>query len=65
MIVDDEGREMNHFIGPYEEGSSVKVSCEVSGGKNIIKIIKGHLEHCGFLITASLVIYTRCSFRLQ
>ena len=40
VIVDDFGREASATIGPYAEGRSVEVSCEVSGGKlNSIKMI--------------------------
>ena len=33
VIVDESGIEASTTIGPYAEGVSVEVSCEVSGGK--------------------------------
>ena len=33
VIVDESGVEASTTIGPYAEGVSVEVSCEVSGGK--------------------------------
>lgn len=34
VIVDESGIEASTTIGPYAEGVSVEVSCEVSGGKS-------------------------------
>ena len=36
VIVDESGIEASATIGPYAEGSTVEVSCEVSGGKRNI-----------------------------
>lgn len=36
MIVNEAGREVSSQLGPYPEGLSVQVSCEVSGGKKIL-----------------------------
>ena len=32
VIVNEAGREATSQLGPYDEGSSVQISCEVSGG---------------------------------
>jgi hypothetical protein len=36
VIVNEAGREATSQLGPYVEGSTVQVSCEVSGGNLII-----------------------------
>nr|XP_040572562.1 synaptogenesis protein syg-2-like [Lepeophtheirus salmonis] len=33
VIVNESGREVTQFLGPYTEGSSVRVSCELTGGR--------------------------------
>ena len=33
VIVNESGRESGSFLGPYPEGTTVRTSCEVSGGK--------------------------------
>ena len=36
MIVDELGKEARTNLGPYRVGDTVTVSCEVSGGEDII-----------------------------
>ncbi|XP_026479796.1 synaptogenesis protein syg-2 [Ctenocephalides felis] len=33
IIFDDKGRDVTKFVGPYEEGADMKLTCMVSGGK--------------------------------
>ena len=33
VIVNEAGREATSQLGPYPEGASAEISCEVSGGK--------------------------------
>ena len=33
VILNDKGKEVSSVIGPYNEGSHLKLVCEVKGGK--------------------------------
>lgn len=33
VIIDESGKEVSHFVGPYMEGSALTLHCEVRGGK--------------------------------
>ena len=62
VIVDDFGREASATIGPYAEGRSVEVSCEVSGGK--LNSIKWFTKSKS-MITYFLKIKTSCTLNYR
>lgn len=37
IIFDDKGRDVTKFVGPYEEGADMKLTCMVSGGNYNLK----------------------------
>lgn len=40
-ILDDTGSHISHYIlGPYNEGTSVNITCVATGGKSIISLVK-------------------------
>ena len=57
VIVDEAGVEAENFVGPYPEGSTVQISCEVSGGKNIKHAVCSFYfaYHSYFLLTCPVL----------
>ena len=56
--MDESGLEASTTIGPYAEGSTVEVSCEVSGGRFrfIIKCCFYSLQHLLFTIASYVYV---------
>ena len=57
IIVNESGRESGSFLGPYPEGTTVRASCEVSGGKPIhIMVIKVLPMKSPFMEKACIIV---------